>query len=362
MTTFHLRLSFLAFVFPFLLNASPLPLPLGCGQWLETAVGSVSGSATYESCGGGTVSITTNASGSTLSADKQYGVYTQVCGDGEFIVHVTGLSPTSGKAGIELRESDDEGSKKFGVYTSLGTSFFRIYRTTDDGNATQSITTSPATSWFKLVRQGIVLEWYSSGDGQSWSYKGTVTIPMEDCIEAGVFVQSPNVNTQVTASFDDIAISGFSDPEAPITEVSFSQDTISAYPGDTIQVCVDLVNPCPCSLTSVEIGLDGVDWPHLTGYSTAELVFTGSESQKCFNLVIGTDSIGAVYSLDLENVSGGNGATAVNPNELILVVNGPPPPPVFFCGVFPPSDLDSSDITIGYDRFGNGYSYQILKI
>ncbi|MCG8331786.1 MAG: dockerin type I repeat-containing protein, partial [Chitinophagales bacterium] len=104
------------------------------------------------------------------------------------------------------------------------------------------------------------------------------------------------------------------------TELSFSSANTIAEPGEIIDVCVSLTNPCvDCSVVTVDVALLGSDSPHLLNYMTRTLDFSGSNIA-CFPLTIGDDNIAGEYTLILQNATGGNDVTLVDPNSLVIEV------------------------------------------
>jgi len=318
----------------------------------------VTGSATYDACDSDTISISANNVPSA-TADKQYSVQREVCGNGEVIVKV--LSVSGGLAGLELRASNAPGAIKVGLRTALGTSVQRFVRTSYDGSQSSNNTTALGHQWLKLVRSGGSVITYTSTNGSSWNFAATYTVSLPTCVQASLLVQSINVNTTHTGVFKDLQFSTFTAPAGDTTTVSFDQDTISADAGDTVMICVNIEHPCVCSPTEVDVELEGSGSPHLSGYSTQNLVFDDTSSQKCFSLPINGAWGDHDYTLSLQNISGGNGAEAESLVNLVIRVDGETPP-VPFCGVLDSIAFDSSLTLEIEDRFGNGYPLEYIRL
>lgn len=182
-------------------------LPSG---WTGADVGSnANGSAEYKACTNpGT--FTLSAQGYTTNiTDVQYTVFKTVCGDAEIIAHVAGITPMGGWAGIQLRETTAQGSKKFTLKTQLNTLLRREIRSTTFGPTnTMQMPIPPNHTWLRLVRTGNTFTAYSSVDGVNWAFRSAATISMDGCIMAGLFVESINNTATTTAAFDNISVSG----------------------------------------------------------------------------------------------------------------------------------------------------------
>ncbi len=341
-----------------ILPPPPWAMSSACGSLQDANIGSVTGSATYDACDSDTISISANNVPSA-TADKQYSVQREVCGDGEVIVKV--LSVSGGLAGLELRADNAPGAIKVGLRTALGTSVQRFVRTSTDGSQSSNNTTALGHQWLKLVRSGSSVSTYTSTNGSTWNFAASYTVSLPTCVQASLLVQSVNVNTTHTGVFKDLQFSSFTAPAGDTTTVAFDQDTISANAGDTVMICVNIANPCDCSPTEVDVELQGSASPHLTGYTTETLVFDDTSSQKCFSLSINGAWGDHNYTFSLQNISGGNGAEAGNPENLVIEVDGDDPP-VPFCGVLDSITFDSALTLDIVDRFGNAYPIEYIKL
>ncbi|MDZ4680302.1 MAG: hypothetical protein SGI94_07655 [Saprospiraceae bacterium] len=327
-----------------------------CGSLQSANIGAVTGSATYDACDSDTISISANNVPSA-TADKQYSVQREVCGDREVIVKV--LSVSGGLAGLELRASNAPGAIKVGLRTVLGTSVQRFVRTSTDGAQSSNNTTAVGHKWLKLVRSGSSGSTYTSQNGSSWNFAATYTISLPTCVQASLLMQSVNVNTTHTGVFKDLQFSSFTAPAGDTTTVSFDQDTISADAGDTVMICVNIEHPCVCSPTEVDVELQGSGSPHLSGYSTQALIFDDTSSQKCFSLPVSGAAGSSTYTFSLENLIGGNGAEAGVPETVVLEVTGER---LSFCGAsFTRTEIHPDSVIAAYDRFGNIYTAYDLE-
>ena len=330
-----------------------------CGSLQSANIGSVTGSATYDACDSDTISISANNVPSS-TADKQYSVQREVCGDGEVIVKV--LSVSGGLAGLELRASNATGAIKVGLRTALGTSVQRFVRTSTDGSQSSNNTTALGHQWLKLVRSGSSVSTYTSTNGSTWNFAATYTVSLPTCVQASLLVQSVNVNTTHTGVFKDLQFSSFTAPAGDTTTVSFDQDTISADAGDTINICLNITNPCICSPTGVEVQLAGSHTPHFVGYQPKNLTFEAEDTTLCFSLPVSNVQVNGYYQFVIDPY------TDDTLNVLITGAGGDSGP-VGVCGVEPavfslPDSLTGTSILAmpikALDRFGNYYPAEKL--
>ena len=141
------------------------------------------------------------------NADKAFYAYKCLCGDGEFIARVVEVTPSSARGGIMIRENNAPGSRKVAMKTAF-TDNILLWR--DIRVATNALQHSknlpmPQANWLRLVRQGNYFIGYASQNGINWYFTFSQYIPMGTCIEAGLYVESPTVNTLGRACFDNVS-------------------------------------------------------------------------------------------------------------------------------------------------------------
>ncbi len=221
-------------------------LPQG---WSASDIGTTAqGSSSYDFCGNeGT--FTLNANGYiTNTSDVQHSVYQSLCGDAELVVHVSSIFPQGGWAGIQMRETTAQGSRKFTLKIQLSTILRREIRSTTFGptNTLQS-GIPPTHTWLRLTRTGNVFTAFSSPDGVTWAFRGSATITMNSCIQVGLFVESINNTTTTQATFNNVGISGGLQPLAvsPGTQTAenhqYDQLFVQVFPNPTTgEVNIDL--------------------------------------------------------------------------------------------------------------------------
>ena len=211
--------------------------------WSSNNVGNANGSSGYKPCTS-EGQFTVAATGfSTSSSDVLHLTARQLCGNGEIIARVASVS-SGGWAGITLRESLAQGSKKVGLKTQLTTNIRREIRTATNGTASILNFFRPQHTWLRLVRNGSNFVGYTSYDGTTWAFAFSATVSMTGCIHAGLFAESVNNNVITTAVFDNVSVTGAVAPlVAPngTVEATVAAPDFEVYPNPTTgEVTVDL--------------------------------------------------------------------------------------------------------------------------
>ncbi len=177
--------------------------------------------------------------------DAAYAKY-ELCGDGELITRVSGISGQAW-AGITMRESEAPGSKKVSLSTNLGNFARREIRTTTNGYSVPQQFFRPGAAWLRLTRSGNQFLGYMSMDGQNWQIVLFATVQMNACIQMGLYVTNIN-GTAATATFNDVTVveSGILNltmpniPDGPV-ELQNAPVDFEIYPNPASQeVFVDL--------------------------------------------------------------------------------------------------------------------------
>lgn len=206
-------------------------LPTGFGG---ENVGDPNGTNTFQPCSGQKFILTARGF-STSSADVLWLVSRQLCGSGEIIARVVGVTG-GGWAGITLRETTASGSKKVALKTQFSNNIRREIRTMTNGAVNNLNFSRPQDNWLRLVRNGANFSGYTSMDGANWNFAFSATVSMAGCIRVGLFSESINANVVTTAIFDQVAITGAAAPLiAPGTGsvVAFEAPDFQAYPNPT---------------------------------------------------------------------------------------------------------------------------------
>ena len=212
-------------------NVSANPLPSG---WLDQDVGSVSvgGSASYT---GGV--FTVQGAGYTIASypgtsDTFHFVYQPLSGDGTIVARIISDPGSSGQAGVMIRDSLDASAAN--AFTAFVVAngipfFFDRPAATEAENNTQSSTALSVPCWVKVVRSGVNLYGYQSADGVNWVQIGwPQAVNLGSDIYVGLAVDSGNVNTLSTATFDNVSVTSASAPSPMISSVSATTGAVGS--------------------------------------------------------------------------------------------------------------------------------------
>jgi PKD repeat protein/regulation of enolase protein 1 (concanavalin A-like superfamily) len=335
---------------------------VACAAWQDMALGSGTGSAAYSECGPDTVAISTNAvTGPGATSDNQHIVYHELCGNGEIIAKVAGIT-NSGYAGLFARESSAAGARKGAIMTQKGSQVFRQIRLTTNGITAQASYMASGHQWLKLTRSGTQVMGSWSTNGSTWNMAFLTSLSMTDCVVMGMFAYSGNSNTTITATFTDLSI--VQSDSIPATEVAFADSSLTAQSGDTVEICVELENPCYCSPLSVDVALASDSLPHLVGFEPQTLTFEPGDTVQCFSVVMGAADTSGTYTFELTNISGGYESEVGEFEALTLVVEaGEEQGAVGYCGSFTKDSVTMEPgVSYFFDRFGNVYDLEELLL
>lgn len=175
-------------------GAGPVPAP-----WTTSHVGAAVGNFSYTSCGE-EYTVSSNQYSSPFKDQGGYILQT-LCGDGYIQARVNDIDGL-GWAGIVMRESTAQGSKKVALKTQLVNLVRRDLRKSTNGLAqSQQYPRPGGWNWLRLERVGSQFAGYISEDGVNWQQLMAVSFPMNNCLQVGMFVESINVNAVTTAVF-----------------------------------------------------------------------------------------------------------------------------------------------------------------
>ncbi|MFM9949695.1 MAG: PKD domain-containing protein [Saprospiraceae bacterium] len=340
---------------------------VSCTPWQDLLLGSATTySATYDECAPDTVVISTNAvTASGATSDNQEIVYQELCGDGQLIAKVSTLS--GGYAGLFVRESNAAGARKGAIMTQKGSTVFRHLRSTTNGLQFQASYMASGHQWLKINRSGTQVIGSWSTNGTSWNVAFNTALSMTDCVVIGMAAFSTSSGTTINATFTNISVA--QSDTIPATEVAFADSTLEAQGGDTVQICVNLQNPCYCSPVTVDVELATDSLPHLIGFEVQTLTFEEGDTVQCFTVVLAESDTNGTYTFELANLEGGNESEIGAIGELVLEVEAneeeeEEAPAFGVCGKFykaPPEITDSSALLFS-DRFGNIYLAEELAL
>lgn len=154
--------------------------------------------------------------------DAFYFVHRTLNGDGEITARVAALTDAEpwAKAGVIVKQSTETGSAYAAVLSTGGHGVRMQHNYTAD---TAGPTSTQDNQWLRLSREGDTLTGAVSPDGERWTTISTVQLDLDDTVQAGMFVSSPEhleVNrrfgstdasghsTLATTTFDDVRTSG----------------------------------------------------------------------------------------------------------------------------------------------------------
>ena len=195
--------------------ASLLAGPL---TWSTQDIGDV-GSAGSVAQSGNSMSVRGGGADIWGTADEFRYVYRKLNGDGSITVKVTSQQNTAGyaKAGLMIRESLNANSAHVNAYISPSNGTV-LQRRSTTGASVSNVATSTgkaAPYWLKLVRSGNTFTATQSADGTTWTALGTTTVTMATNVYIGLEVCSVNDGVLCQVMFEQIALTGQTNPEAP---------------------------------------------------------------------------------------------------------------------------------------------------
>jgi regulation of enolase protein 1 (concanavalin A-like superfamily) len=181
------------------------------GSWSSVDVGNVAAAGSQNISG---TSGTVSGSGADIwgTADGFHFAYQQLTGDITLVARVTGVTNTDAwaKTGLMIRESLSADSKHAYMFSGWNNNSAFEYRTATGGDtSTANGAWSWLPLWIKLVRSGDTFTGYQSEDGVTWSTVGTISLPMNAAVYAGIAVTAHNNSGGLcTGTLDNITVSG----------------------------------------------------------------------------------------------------------------------------------------------------------
>ena len=217
-------------------NVSVEGLPCGWSQNPD-GVGCTGGSdATYNPTNG---SFTVSGDGCYdpnyySNSDSQGFASTELCGDGEIIAHVTQVTG-SGWAGVSMRDDLSSGSRMLQLSVDGVALTKRELRVSPGAIAYNHLFQTQGKTWLRLTRSGNTFGAYHSSDGVSWSPVIITNIPMNGCIQVGLFTENGSPTGTATATFESVQINGAAPLSTPATpDIAFEElqeePSVNLYP------------------------------------------------------------------------------------------------------------------------------------
>lgn len=244
-------------------------------SWEQQTIGGASGYSDYS---GDTFSIESTGHVGGINDSFKY-AYKQVYGDATIIARLNSLESTSenATAGIMIRKSLDQDAQNVYVsYTASGD--ISISYRNEKGEETHTETPiefgQDIPVWFKLEKVGNTINGYYSTDGAEWNLITTQVISMDNISNdsyIGIVTVPGSLSQASEAVFENVQIN------APDNlGYVFSNQTNTAFPGETINVSVTLFNTTEHDIT-VQSSIDlreGFD----TSQNSQEVTIPGNET------------------------------------------------------------------------------------
>jgi hypothetical protein len=185
----------------FTMNISCLCGPTLSAPWSVNNIGASNGNGIDNVCNG-TIDISASNYGSPTS-DVQTFASQQFCGNFTITAKLETVT-NQGWGGLMVRENNAGGSKKVALRTQLTNIFVRDLRSTTNGVTAMQQYMKLGHSWMRITRTGNTFVGYTSTNGINWQQTFIANLVLPNCISAGLFAQSINVNTPALAAFSNL--------------------------------------------------------------------------------------------------------------------------------------------------------------
>ncbi len=129
-----------------------------------------------------------------------------LCGNGSITVEVKSITGNLAWAGITMRETNADNSKKIQLMTNLSLLSRREARYTTGGTSYFQQFPSQNRYWLRLVRTGNQFAGYVSPDGSYWYPVMAADINMNACLKVGMVVTNYNPISTSTAVFGNVVV------------------------------------------------------------------------------------------------------------------------------------------------------------
>jgi regulation of enolase protein 1 (concanavalin A-like superfamily) len=248
-------------------SAPPPPPPSGVpSPWTNKDVGStgLAGSATYTN---GVFSVSGAGADIWGSADAFQYVSQTTSGDVQIVARITALQNTNAfaKAGVMLRASVAAGAPHVVLDVRPDGSVEFMSRSTSNGATTYLGGASQAVpAWLRLVRSGSTVTASVSANGSVWTTVGSTTTTIPAAATIGLVVNSHDVNTLNTSTFDNVAVTTPSTPPPPpptATNVVVYASDIAPASLHGWTSATDPTSPSSVKLVTADNGVANADNP-----------------------------------------------------------------------------------------------------
>ncbi len=180
---------------------------LPCG-WYECNIGSgCDGDWTYDIPSEEFTGTSTNCYyANPYNHDELSFAARNLCGNGSITVEVKSITGNLAWAGITMRETNADNSKKIQLMTNLSLLSRREARYTTGGTSYFQQFPSQNRYWLRLVRTGNQYAGYVSPDGSYWYPVMAADINMNACLKVGMVVTNYNPISTSTAVFGNVVV------------------------------------------------------------------------------------------------------------------------------------------------------------
>jgi hypothetical protein len=216
---------------------------LTCGWTNTEGIGCVGDNLAEYNSDDGTFTLTNDGCSPAhpYMADNMSFVTTELCGDGYIKALVSNIDG-NGFAGIMLRNGLEEGAKKIAISTNMMDRVKKEVRVIDNYPAWPQEVLSYDKIWLKIERTGFYFKAYASADDITYIPFIYQAIQMDDCLNAGLFIQSKVDGEIVTAEFENVEVQNtntnlVSTPNMVENQVSFNESlNVEVFPNPTIDI------------------------------------------------------------------------------------------------------------------------------
>ncbi len=182
------------------------------------------------------------------SDEYAFAQYT-LCGNGSIVAQVTNITGNgAGWAGVTMRADNGALAPQVSLMTNSSNRHRADARQTQGGAMTSSISSSFNRHWLWIERNGNNFTGRVSPNGVAWFQKFSFNIPMPDCIEVGLIVNSAAAGGENSATFANVSVGGAPGTQmavlpTPGDQVQFGDRSFSVYPNPTNgQVTIQLAD------------------------------------------------------------------------------------------------------------------------
>jgi len=199
----------------------------GSSSWLGQDIGAVGVNGEFAKSGN---RIVISGSGADIwgTADEFYYACRKLNGNGSITARITSQQNTAAwaKAGLMIRESLNANSTYVINYMSPSNGVALQRRASTGGSASGVANPTGITPpcWLRLTRSGNTFTADRSTDGTTWTTIGTTSVTMASSVYVGLAASSVNDGILMQAAFDQVSVTGQTNPDAPDSLTATASD------------------------------------------------------------------------------------------------------------------------------------------